>query len=135
MAKQGVQIILGIDVSKDELEVFCWNTQQRQQIPNEAGAIRAWLRSFPGPLALSVEATSNYHFTLVDEAHALGHAVYVVNGRQLKGYREAVHRGHKSDPDDAWLLARYLAAERKNLRPFTPPGRTARRARPARRTA
>src|SRR5690606_41447077 len=44
-------------------------------IPNEAAAIRAWLKGFPGPLALSVEATSDYHFTLVDEAHALGHTV------------------------------------------------------------
>lgn len=127
MAKKVERIILGIDVSKDELEVFCWQSGLGQQIPNEVGAIRVWLKSFPGPLALAVEATSDYHFALVDEAHALGCAVYVINGRQLKGYREAVHRGHKSDPDDAWLLARYLDAEKANLRPFTPPCGKARR--------
>lgn len=127
VAKRVEEIILGIDVAKDTLEVFDWTHERRQVIPNEAAAIRAWLKGFPGPLALSVEATSDYHFTLVDEAHALGHTVYLINGLQLKKYREAVHRGHKSDPDDAWLLARFLDAERKNLRPFTPPCAKARR--------
>lgn len=121
MAKQVDEIILGIDVSKDELEVFCWDAEQRLQIANEAGAIRTWLRGLSGPVAIAIEATSDYHFQLVDEAHALGHTVYVINGLQLKAYREAVHRGHKSDPDDAWLLARFLAAERTQLRPFSPP--------------
>ena len=121
MAKRVEEIILGIDVAKDTLEVFDRTNERRLRIANEAEAIRAWLKRFPGPLALSVEATSDYHFTLVDEAHALGHTVYVINGHQLKKYREAVHRGHKSDPDDAWLLARFLAAEQANLRPFTPP--------------
>lgn len=127
MAKRVQEIILGVDVSKDTLEVFDWTNEERLDVPNEREAIRAWLKGFPGPLALSVEATSDYHFTLVDEAHALGHTVYVINGHQLKCYRDAVHRGHKSDPDDAWLLARFLAAERGNLRPFTPPCAQARR--------
>jgi transposase len=127
VAKRVEEIILGVDVAKAELEVFCWESRQRRKIPNEVKAIRAWLKSFTGPVALSIEATSDYHFTLVDEAHALGHAVYVINGYQLKGYRQAVNRDHKSDPDDAWLLARYLSAEKANLRPFTPPCAQARR--------
>lgn len=127
MAKRVEEIILGIDVSKDTLEVFCWNREERQQIPNEINAIRTWLRSFPGPVAVAVEATSDYHFALVDEAHALDYTVYVINGRQLKAYGQAVNRGHKSDRDDAWLLARYLTAERAHLRPFTPPCGKARR--------
>lgn len=121
VAKQVDEIILGVDVSKQELEVYCWGTGQRRQVANEAGAIRAWLRSLTGPVALAVEATSDYHFRLVDEAHVLGLTVYVINGLQLSAYRKAVTRDHKSDPDDAWLLARYLNAERPNLRPFSPP--------------
>lgn len=121
MAKQVDEIILGVDVSKDELEVHCWGSGQRLQIANEAGAIRAWLRSLTGPVVMAIEATSDYHFKAVDAAHALGHTVYVINGRQLKAYRDAVNRGHKTDPDDAWLLARYVNAERPELRPFSPP--------------
>lgn len=121
VAKQVDEIILGVDVSKQELEVYCWGTGQRRQITNDTGTIRAWLRSLTGPVALAVEATSDYHFTLVDEAHALGFTIYVINGLQLSAYRKAVTRDHKSDPDDAWLLARYLNAERPNLRPFSPP--------------
>lgn len=122
MAKRVDEIILGVDVSKRELEVYCWGSGQRQRIANDTGAIRLWLRGLSGPVALAVEATSDYHFTLVDEAHALGFAVYVINGLQLSAYRKAVNRDHKSDPDDAWLLARYLKAEGpERLRPCSPP--------------
>lgn len=121
MAKRVDEIILGVDVSKQELEIYCWGSGQRRQVANNTGAIQAWLRSLTGPVAMAVEATSDYHFKLVDEAHALGVTVYVINGLQLSAYRKAVTRDHKSDPDDAWLLARYLKAEGPQLRPFSPP--------------
>lgn len=125
MAKRVEESIFGIDVSKDELVIFCWQTEQLERLPNAAGAIRTWLKSLHGPVAMSIEATSNYHLTVVDQAHALGHTVYLVNGRQLAHYREAVNLRHKSDPDDAWLLARFLAHERAQLRPFAPHSRNA----------
>ena len=56
----------------------------------------------------------------MDEALALGYEVYLVNPRQLAHYREAVNIRNKTDPLDAWLLARYLEHERDHLRPFQP---------------
>lgn len=125
MAKRVEERTFGIDVSKDELVIFCWQTEELHRLSNEAQAIQAWLKSLNGPVSIAIEATSDYHLTVVDQAHALGHTVYLVNGRQLAHYREAVNRRHKSDPDDAWLLARFLAHEGAQLRPFAPHSRKA----------
>ena len=67
-------------------------------------------------MRIAIEPTSTYHLCLIDQAHALDYTVYLVNPRQLVHYREAVNLRHKSDPDDAWLLARYLENEAKQLR-------------------
>lgn len=125
MAKAVSQITLGVDVSKQQLVIHCWENEETITIDNNAGSIAAWFKGLSGPLRLAVEPTSSYHLELVDQAHALDHAVYLVNPRQLVHYRESVNLRHKSDPDDAWLLARFLAREADELRRFVPYGRRA----------
>ena len=46
--------------------------------------------------------------------------MYLINPRQLVHYRKAVNVRNKTDPADAWLLARYLAHESATLRAFKP---------------
>ena len=125
MAKRVDERIFGIDVCKEELVIFCWQTEKLERLPNEAATIQAWLKSLNGAASMAIEATSDYHLAVIDQAYALGHTVYLVNGRQLAHYREAVNLRHKSDPDDAWLLARFLAHEGAQLRPFAPHSRKA----------
>lgn len=125
MAKAVTQITLGIDVSKHELVVHCWETGEYLSLSNDADSIGRWLKNLTAPMRLAIESTSNYHFEVVDQSHTLGHAVYLVNPRQLVHYRESVNLRHKSDPDDAWLLARFLAKEATELRPFAPHSRPA----------
>ena len=120
MANHVTKITLGIDVAKDQHLTYSWQTNQTSRLPNKAGDIRTWLKSFHGPVRIAIESTSNYHLTLVDEALALGYEVYLVNPRQLVHYREAVNVRNKTDPLDAWLLARYLEHEADHLRPFQP---------------
>ena len=120
MANHVTKITLGIDIAKDQHLTYSWQTNQTSRLPNKAGDIRTWLKSFHGPVRIAIESTSNYHLTLVDEALALGYEVYLVNPRQLVHYREAVNVRNKTDPLDAWLLARYLEHEADHLRPFQP---------------
>ena len=92
MAKRVEEIILGIDVGKDTLEVFATGAECGEQVANEEAAIRAYLGRFDAPLVLAVEATSDYHEEVVDVGLALGCEVYVVNGYRLSRYRDAVGR-------------------------------------------
>lgn len=120
MANHVTKITLGIDVAKDQHVIYNWQTGQTTKLRNEISDIKTWLKTFHGPMRIAIESTSNYHLTLVDEALALGYEVYLVNPRQLAHYREAVNVRNKTDPLDAWLLARYLEHEVDQLRPFQP---------------
>ena len=127
MAKLVSKITLGIDVAKDQHVVFNWQTQEITELPNQPGEIKAWLESFSAPLQIAVEPTSNYHLEMVDEAHRQGHTVYLVDQHQLVHYRQAIKVRNKTDPLDAWLLARYLEHEGRLLRPYQPQDPRARR--------
>ena len=127
MAKPVTQITLGIDVAKDHLVWHCWHTDQCEVLDNEPAAITAWLKTWTGPVRIAIEPTSHYHLALVEAALNQDCTVYLVNARQLHHYRQAVNLRSKTDPQDAWLLARYLQHEAPQLRPFQPQDRRAQR--------
>lgn len=127
MAKLVSKSTFGIDVSKDTLVTFGWQCQSEVMLDNERRSILAWLKALPAPAQLAVEPTSHYHLILVDEALKQGIDVYLIDQRQLVHYREAVNVRNKTDLDDARLLARYLAREQDQLRPYRPRSRKAQR--------
>ncbi len=120
MAKLVTKITLGVDVSKDQHVVYNWQTNETTELPNQRTQIKAWLKTFSGPVRIAIEPTAHYHLDMVDEAQALGYEVYLINPRQLVHYREAVNVRNKTDRLDAWLLARYLEHEAGQLRSFRP---------------
>lgn len=126
MAKAVSERTLGVDAAKAELVIYCWQDDEIVTLSNDAASIRAWLKRLEGPVRIAIEPTSTYHLALVEQASRRGHPVYLVNPRQLCHYRESVNLRHKSDADDAWLLARFLAHEGTSLRPFCLPERRSR---------
>ena len=120
MAKHVEKITLGVDVAKDTCVVHTWETTQTLEILNQLEAIDAWLKTLQGPVRIAIESTSNYHRCWVERALARGFEVYLINPRQLAHYREVVNQRNKTDPLDAWLLARFLVHEAAQLRPCQP---------------
>jgi transposase len=120
VAKLVSEITLGIDVSKDELVICDWDTEDITRLANDSTEIKTWLGALYAPVRIAIEPTSHYHLCIVELAHSLGHDVYLINPRQLVHYRQAVNLRNKTDPADAWLLARYLAHEASSLRRFKP---------------
>lgn len=121
MAMKVRSLLMGVDVAKDELVICQSWSSDLVTLANEDEAIRVYLESLPGPTSLAVEATNVFHVALVERAHALGHAVYVIDGLRLKRYRESVGGRAKNDACDARLLLRYLSHEIEDLRVWTPP--------------
>lgn len=72
MAQQAMQIIVGVDVCKDRLEIFEQCGERAYSIDNEAAAIAAWLEGMQGRLKLALEPTNRYHLELAEAAHARG---------------------------------------------------------------
>ena len=125
MAKLTQNSIFGVDVSKEWLVVWDWLNEQLLKIANRPEEIAAWLGGLSRPVQLAIEPTSSFHLEILEQAHRLGFGVFLINPRQLAHYREAINERNKTDPQDAWLLARYLAHERAQLRPCTPHSRQA----------
>jgi transposase len=121
MAIQVIHPLIGVDVAKATLAIATSDAQDVMTLANEPKVIRAWLKTLTGPACLAVEATNLFHLSLIEQAHALGHAVYVVDGYRLKQYRESIGGRAKTDITDARLLQRYLKNERQDLRPWSPP--------------
>ncbi len=115
---------IGIDVSKATLSVAVYGETHTATLANEPGAIRAWLRALPASAALAVEATNTYHFTVLELAQHRGLDCYLLDGYRLNRYRESLGLRAKTDAGDAALIARFLAHEHRDLRPWRrpPPG-------------
>lgn len=116
MAERVERIIWGVDVSRDELAIAGPGDEQ-QSVANERLAIVSWLEQLPPMSRLGIESTGCYHEALVEAALAQGMEVYLISGKQLHHYREAVGPRAKNDSCDAGLLRRYLRREQEQLRP------------------
>jgi transposase len=121
MAMKAIPAIIGIDVAKAELAVFRADLDRLELVDNTRQAIATWLATLPAASALAVEATNVYHLELVEQAHACGLRVYVIDGYRLNHYRKGTGGRAKTDASDARLLARYLTHEGDRLQPWSPP--------------
>lgn len=112
---------IGVDVSKAELEIAGHAGKTTEVIRNDRCAIHQWLQQLNGPAVFAIEATNVFHLAFVEEAHALGHTVYLIDGYRLNRYRDSVGGRAKTDRTDALLLLRYLEREEQDLRAWAPP--------------
>jgi len=106
---------LGCDVAKAKLDVSLINAQSQELwfdiIPNEAGAIAAFLLTltgaYPGErLQVVMEATGTYHYALAETSHAVGIPCRVYNPIITKSGIKSSIRGKKTDRTDALVVAR-----------------------------
>ena len=115
------QSIIGVDVAKDELVIYCAESDHLETISNTKAAIKKWLKTVAKPVAIAIEATNIYHQEFADLAYAKGCVIYMIGGYELSHYRKGVKVRAKTDALDARLLARYLNNEGHQLHPWTPP--------------
>lgn len=111
--------ICGVDVSLETLDI-AQSDNTVLTIPNTQQAITKWLKGLAAHTRIALEATNDYHQMLLDQALLAKLEVYVINGKQLHHYREAVGQRAKTDIHDAQLLLRYLSHEYTHLTPAKP---------------
>lgn len=105
---------IGIDVSKQLLEVAVHESEFHYRCPNQSSAFGALLAELVAlrPARIVVEATGGLEKPLVTALHAAGLPVVVLNPRQVRAFAKAIGQLAKTDRLDANLLA-YLAATLK----------------------
>jgi transposase len=113
-------VVYGVDVSKAELVVATHPKTVQRVVPNQAAAIKAWLRTLAKLSCIAVESTGRYPAVLVRLAQAAGMTVYVLNARDVYFYAKALGVRGKTDASDAQVIARYLAEHGPQLHPYCP---------------
>ncbi|MDP3047017.1 MAG: IS110 family transposase [Chloroflexota bacterium] len=113
-------IWVGIDVSKDSLDVGALPSGQAWSVPNdEAGVVQLLAEFGPAqPTLIVMEATGGYEMLAALSLSAAGIAVAVVNPRQARDFAKAMGRLAKTDKVDAAILALFAERIRPEPRPL-----------------
>jgi transposase len=113
-------IVVGIDVSKDRLDVAVRPTEETFVVARDTDgldALVARLRPL-SPAVVAVEATGGYERVVAATLGAAGLPVVVVNPAQVRAFAQALGRRAKTDPIDAGVIAHFVAATKPEVRPL-----------------
>jgi transposase len=116
------EIFIGIDVSKDNLEVFVKPLGQRPAFAQtEDGLLLMvdFVQSF-SPCLVVLEATGGLERAAVGALGAKGLPVVVINPRQIRDFAKAKGILAKTDKLDAEVIAEFAEAIRPEIRPLKP---------------
>lgn len=111
---------IGIDVSKQLLEVAVHESKFHYRCPNQAQAFGGLLAELIDlrPARIVVEATGGLEKPVVAALHAASLPVVVINPRQVRAFAKAIGQLAKTDRLDAGVLAHFAAAIKPPLRPL-----------------
>jgi transposase len=111
---------VGIDVSKDRLDVHVHPTDEAFVVTRDAAGIEALVgRISPhAPAIIAVEATGGFEMVVSASLAAARLPVVVVNPAQVRAFAQALGRRAKTDPIDAAVIARFAAATKPEIRPL-----------------
>lgn len=117
---------VGIDVSKDSLDVAVWRSGkgvEAARFENAAGGWRS-LRHFLKKRQMQgarvcLEATGTYGEAVAEYLYAQGYGVSVVNPARIKAYAASQLQRNKTDQMDATLIADFCRTQEPPL--WTPP--------------
>jgi transposase len=113
-------IVVGIDVSKDRLDVHVHPAGEAFAVPRNAEGLDALIaRLLPLKAhAVAVEATGGFETVVAASLGGAGLPVIVVNPAQVRAFAQALGKRAKTDPIDAAVIARFVEATKPEVRPL-----------------
>jgi len=118
MSESGKEVFIGIDVSKEKLDVAVSSTGEFMSFSNNDVSIPCvvdFVKSFT-PSLIVLEATGGMETAVVGVLADKGLPVVVVNPRQVRDFAKATGTLAKTDEIDAHLIARFGEAVRPEIR-------------------
>lgn len=113
-------VIVGIDVSKDRLDVHVLPSGEAFGVGNDPAGIEALAGRLAAlePALVALEVSGGMEIVAVAQLAAAGLSVAVVNPAQVRSFADALGKRAKTDPIDAGVIARFAAAAGVKARPL-----------------
>ena len=114
------KVYVGIDVSKETLDVAVHASEQRWRFANTDKGITEALTCLEklSPVLVVMEATGGFEYPLAAALAVAGMPMVVVNPRRVRDFARATGRLAKTDAIDARVLAHFAAAMHPESRPL-----------------
>jgi len=112
------ELFIGIDISKEELEVAIWQEEKTEQYANSSKGIKALIAELSRKeiALIVVEATGGYEYDLVVQMLKAGLPVALVNPTRIRRFAQASGKLAKTDKLDARVLAHFGQALKPEVR-------------------
>ena len=120
MKTESSELFIGVDISKARLDIANdSNSEVWSELNNDEGVslLVKKLTSLK-PCLVVMEATGGLETLLYSSLVSAGIPVVVVNPRQVRDFAKALGKLAKTDAIDAWVLARFGALMRPEIRPI-----------------
>ena len=100
---------VGIDISKNSLDVHVLPEDTNYSFANEPQKVKALIRKLKKlkPTLIVMEATGGYEISLAVQLSEARLNTAVVNPRQVRDYARAIGKLAKTDAVDAYVIARF----------------------------
>ena len=122
IATEKYNTFIGIDVSKDTLEIFNSSTGEATSLENAKAAISKYIKglAFSKETLVIIDLTGGYEALCAASFSLKGFDVIRAEGVKVKGFAKAIGQKAKTDVIDARLLAEYGEKCHDKLRLYEP---------------
>ena len=107
-----MSVYIGIDVSKDTLDIATYPHTKHLHVPNTGTgyhALHEWLQQQGEITQIALEASGRYGEAVTQFLVARGYDLSYLNPRQIHAFSQVELHYHITDIQDAQLIARYCA--------------------------
>ncbi len=113
-------LFVGIDVSKDRLDVALRPTEEVFVVDRNAAGLAALIERLRplAPALIALEATGGFETVVAAALAAAGLPLVVINPAQVRAFARAIGQRAKTDAIDAAVIAHFAAATRPAPRPL-----------------
>lgn len=111
---------VGIDVSKDKLDIAVYPTENLFTVPNDQRGLEKLIKVLEGIQAqlIVLEPTGGYEAFAASMLYAEGFPVVIINARQIRDFAKSIGKLAKTDAIDARVIAQFAGAVKPEPRPL-----------------
>lgn len=120
MKKENLELFIGIDICKDRLDIADDSNSTSFSVANDDAGVSSLVDRLKPlkPALVVMEATGGLETRLYSALTIAGLPSVIINPRQARDFAKAVGKLAKTDAIDAWVLARFGAAVKPEVRPM-----------------